>query len=196
MDAIIEFVTKFWYLIILILVAGILDLFMPKIKRMLGEKPVDAYLSSLDEEKYKVINHISFEVKDKTINIDHVVVSNYGIFVIKDNDYKGTIVGDEADESWKQKLPTKREKISNPIRENYKNIQLLKQVTSEFGDLAYVSIIDFTTNARLQVKAESKVVYTINLVSEIKKYNDEIISDVMKENIYKRLIGYSKRKNQ
>jgi hypothetical protein len=137
-----------------------------------------------------VKNHISFEIKGKAIDIDHVVVSNYGIFVIKDNDYKGTIVGDESDESWKQKLPTKREKISNPIHENYENIQWLKQATSEFGDLRYVSIIDFTTNARLQVKAESKVVYTINLVSEIKKYNDEVISDVHKEKIYTRLMEY------
>jgi hypothetical protein len=190
MNAVIEFITKFWYLIVLILAAGILDLFMPKIKRILGEKSVEAYLSSLDEEKYKVINHISFEIKGKAIDIDHVVVSNYGIFVIKDNDYKGTIVGDESDESWKQKLPTKREKISNPIHENYENIQWLKQATSEFGDLRYVSIIDFTTNARLQVKAESKVVYTINLVSEIKKYNDEVISDVHKEKIYTRLMEY------
>jgi hypothetical protein len=38
MNAVIEFITKFWYLIVLILAAGILDLFMPKIKRILGEK--------------------------------------------------------------------------------------------------------------------------------------------------------------
>jgi len=97
-DVIVELLIRFWYLWVLVIAVGILDLFMPRIKGFFGEKSVSFFLSRLDETKYMVINDIMLQVGSKTTQIDHVVVSNYGVFVIETKNYKGWIIGNEFDE--------------------------------------------------------------------------------------------------
>ena len=54
-----------------------------------GEGKVSKILSYLPKDKYIVINDILIEYEHGTIQIDHVVVSMYGIFVIETKNYKG-----------------------------------------------------------------------------------------------------------
>jgi hypothetical protein len=57
-----------------------------------GEKEVVKYLSSkLDIKKYYIFNNLTLKTKDGSTQIDHVVVSPYGIFVIETKDYSGWI---------------------------------------------------------------------------------------------------------
>ncbi|MBK5240325.1 MAG: NERD domain-containing protein [Clostridium sp.] len=181
--------TKFWYLWILVIAAGVLEVFMPKIKGFLGEKLVAFSLSGLDKTRYKVINNIMLQVGNKTTQIDHVIVSNYGIFVIETKNYKGWIIGDEFDDNWKQVIYKRKEKLYNPIKQNYGHIQSLKEILKEFGGVNYISIVAFTTRAELKVTSKTDVVYTINLAKTIKKYNAENISDLVKEKIYIKLLS-------
>jgi hypothetical protein len=195
MDILIELLTKFWYLWLLVIVALVLEIFMPKIKGYLGEQSVTFFLSKLDETKYKVINNIMLQVGNKTTQIDHVVVSNYGIFVIETKNYKGWIIGNEFEDNWKQVIYKRKEKLHNPIKKNYGHIQALKEVLNEVLDINYISIVAFTTKADLKVTSKTDVVYIINLPKTIKKYNNETITDSVKEQIYDKLISlniYSK----
>jgi len=54
------------------------------------------------------------------------VVSNYGIFVIETKNYKGWIIGNEFDDYWTQVIFKRKEKLYNPIKQNYGHIQALK----------------------------------------------------------------------
>lgn len=162
---------------------------MPKIKGYFGEKSVAFFLSNLNETKYKVINNIMLQMGTKTTQIDHVVVSNYGIFVIETKNYKGWIIGTEFDDYWKQVIYKRKEKLYNPIRQNYGHVQALKEALSNYPNINYIPIVTFTTKADLKVNSNSEVVYTINLVKTIKKYNAENISDIDKEEIYTKLIS-------
>jgi hypothetical protein len=56
---------------------------VPKIKEFLGEKSVDFSLSGLDKTKYKLINNIMLQVGNKTTQVEHVIVANYGIMLLK-----------------------------------------------------------------------------------------------------------------
>ena len=161
MGVLLELLTKLWYLWLLIIAAGVLELFMLKIKGYFGEKSVALMLSSFDETKYKVINNIMLQVGDKTTQIDYVVVSNYGVFVIETKNYKGWITGNEFDDYWRQTIYKRKEKLYKTIRQNYGHIQSLKEVLSDMPDINYISIVTFTTKADLKVKAKSDVVYTI-----------------------------------
>lgn len=189
MEILFELLTKFWYLWLLVIAALVLEIFMPKIKGYLGEQSVAFFLSKLDETKYKVINNIMLQVGNKTSQIDHVVVSNYGIFVIETKNYKGWIIGNEFDDNWKQVIYKRKEKLHNPIKQNYGHIQALKEVFSDVPDINYISIVAFTTKADLKVTTKTDVVYTINLPKTIKKYNNETITDSVKEKIYAKLVS-------
>ncbi|MBU3110170.1 NERD domain-containing protein [Clostridium lacusfryxellense] len=189
MEILFELSKKLWYLWVLVIGAGVLEIFMPKIKGFLGEKSVALLLSGLDKTKYKLINNIMLRVGDKTTQIDHVIVSNYGIFVIETKNYKGWIIGNEFNDNWKQVIYKRKEKLQNPIKQNYGHIQALKEILNDFGDINYISIVAFTTRAELKVTSKTDVVYTINLPKTIKKYMSENITDLVKEDVYAKLIS-------
>jgi len=125
----------------------------------------------------------------RTTQIDHIVVSNYGIFVIETKNYKGWIIGNEFDDYWTQIIFKRKEKLYNPIKQNFGHIQALKSVLNEFSDINYISVVAFTTKADLKVTANTDVVYTVNLLRIIRKYNNETISDSVKEQIYNKLLS-------
>lgn len=180
---------NYWYLWVIIIVLEILNIFKSKIKGFFGEKAVSFFLSRLDKSKYTVINNIMLKIGNKTTQIDHIVISNYGVFVIETKNYKGWITGNEYDDYWKQVIYKRKEKLHNPIKQNYGHIQALKDVLWEFSDVNYISIIAFTTKADLKVKTITDVVYTTKLLKTIKKYENETIAASTKEQIYTKLIS-------
>ncbi|PRR82009.1 NERD domain-containing protein [Clostridium vincentii] len=189
MPTIIELLKNFWYIILIMIVIAILDIFKPKIKGVLGEKSVALILSGLDNTNYKVINNIMLQVGNRTTQIDHIIVSNFGIFVIETKNYKGWITGNDYDDYWRQTIYKRKEKLYNPIKQNYGHIQALKEVLRDIPDINYISIVAFTTNADLKVTVKTDVVYTINLLKTIRNYNSKTINNLGKEQIYRKLIS-------
>jgi len=179
---------QLWYLWLLVLIVFVYRLFKAKIKGILGEKTISVFLSRLDPTKYKVINDLMLRTEGKTSQIDHVVVSNFGIFVIETKNYKGWILGDEHGEQWTQVIYKRKEKFYNPIRQNYGHIQALKQNLQEYKELNFIPIIVFSINADLKVKTNSKVIYSVNLLKTIREYMAESLSDQQKEAIYLKLL--------
>lgn len=179
-----------WYIWVMFIVVGIASLFAPKIKGFMGEKSVKFFLSGLNPKKYKVINNIILQIDGRTTQIDHIVVSNYGVFVIETKNYTGWITGKEFDDSWTQTLnKNSKNSFNNPIKQNYGHIQALKEVLSEIIDVKYISIVAFTMKAELKVITNTDVVYTAKLPKTIKKYCIETLSDSSKQQIYEKLIS-------
>jgi len=98
-----ELFMRLWYLWLLMLIAVSFRLFKPVIKGWLGEKTVSLYLHMLPQTEYAVMNDVILSTDTGTTQIDHVVVSFYGIFVIETKNYKGWIYGNEDSEQWTQK---------------------------------------------------------------------------------------------
>ena len=65
-----------------------------------GEKQVAALLAFLPKDKYKVINDLLIQRGGYSTQIDHVVVSVYGVFVIETKYSRGWIYGGEISEYW------------------------------------------------------------------------------------------------
>lgn len=177
-----------WPLWGLFLLVTFISIFKPKIKGFLGEKVVSVILSRLDPKKYRVINDVMLNISGKTSQIDHLVVSNYGLFVIEAKNYKGWIVGDERSEYWTQVIYKRKEKLYNPIRQNYGHVQALKRILDDYPDIPIIPIVVFSINANLKVNiSSSEVVYSVNLLKTIKKYSQEVVSDRVKEAIFSRI---------
>jgi len=184
-----EFFLYTWYLWVLVILVFIYRLFKPTIKGFMGEKTVSTLLSMLDSKKYRIINDIILEVNGKTSQIDHVVISNYGIFVIETKNYKGKIYGNDYDKYWTQVIYKRKEKLYNPIKQNHGHIQALKQHLADYKDIPYIPIIVFSTNADLKVTASIDVIYTAKLLKTIKKHQKQVITNEVKEDIYSKIIS-------
>lgn len=158
-------------------------LFQPQIKGVFGEKLVKSYLNSLDKTKYTSINNVLLEREGKTTQIDHIVVSTYGIFVIESKNYKGIVIGNDSLEYWTQVLGRRSYKLYNPVKQNKAHINFLSNSCKSLEGLPLISIIVFTTRAELRVSSEIEVVYVKDLIKTIKKHNIEWLSDIRKEGI-------------
>jgi hypothetical protein len=75
-----------------------------------------------------------------TTQIDHVLVSVYGIFVIETKNMKGWIFGDERSAQWTQSIFGKKSRFQNPLRQNYRHVKAL----AEFSENA--TALGFKTN--------------------------------------------------
>ena len=62
-----------------------------------GEHWIKKILKKLPKDKYYIFNDLFIKVNDNTHQIDHVIVSPYGIFSIETKQYNGYITGHKYD---------------------------------------------------------------------------------------------------
>jgi hypothetical protein len=161
--------------------------FKTRIKGVIGEKTTSSILFFLDKSKYKVINNIVLKSGEITSQIDHIVISDYGIFVIETKNYKGWILGGENSEYWTQVIYKRKEKLYNPIRQNLGHIRTLKNCLSEYPNIEYKSIIVFSTKAEIKVNTTTDVVNSYRLIVTINRYKTINLTENEKESIFKKI---------
>lgn len=166
---------------------------IPAVKGLLGETSVRVFLNRLEKDKYFLLNDIMLHKADgKTTQIDHIVVSPYGIFVIETKNYKGWITGNENSHNWNQTIFKRKEKFYNPVKQNQGHINALKDLLSGEDNLPIISIISFSTRVDLKVKVPSyvaEVIYTPQINKTIKKYKKEFISVEHAKRIFTKILS-------
>lgn len=177
--------------IALILVLIFFGIFRVKIKGAIGENKTSSILYFLDKSKYKVINNIVLEVAGKTTQIDHIVISDFGVFVLETKNYKGWILGGENSEYWTQVIFKRKEKFYNPIRQNLGHIRALKNCLNEYHNLKYISIIVFSSKADIKVNTNTEVVYSHQLIKTIKRYTGVNLMETDKEAIFQTITAFN-----
>lgn len=160
----------FWIVIIF----GILsEIFYKKLRGFMGEFWVKLELNKLPKDKYIVLNDIMIKSSRGTHQIDHIVISKFGIFVIEMKNYYGLITGDEYKDKWMQHLGKNKYYFNNPIHQNYGHIKALKEALNLEED-KFVSIICISNQANVKVKAQN--VTQLDFINDlIKSYEKEIL---------------------
>lgn len=152
-------------------------LFKPKLFGHIGESIVRFKLSKLDQSEYKVINNFMIAIDDKSSEIDHIVVSQYGVFVIETKNYRGLITGHEKCKEWTQYINKYKSKFYNPVRQNYGHVMVLKKVFSKYPKIPFIPIVVFTGDAKLKIKTDSSIVIeSKDLKRTIESYNRSILT--------------------
>jgi predicted RNA-binding Zn-ribbon protein involved in translation (DUF1610 family) len=175
----------YFILIVSVIIIIFWRLYIPKIKGIIGEKSISSILYLLDKSKYSVINNIVLERDTKTSQIDHVVISDFGIFVIETKNYKGWIVGNEKSEHWTQVLFKRKQRFYNPIKQNMGHINVLKTYLSKYPSINYIPIVVFLSKSDIKVKTTYNIINSRQLIQTIKKYNEINLEQREKEDIYK-----------
>lgn len=97
------------------------------IKGWLGETfGAVAHKLLLDPKVYFPLNNITLQTDNGTTQIDHIVVSRYGIFVIEAKNMAGWIFGDAKSPQWTQSLYGKKFRFQNPLHQNFRHTQALQ----------------------------------------------------------------------
>ncbi len=160
----------FWIVIILGIFCAI---FYKKVRGFMGEFWTKLELNKLPKDKYIVLNDIMIKKNNGTSQIDHIVISKFGIFVIEMKNYYGLITGDEYKDKWTQHLGKNKFYFKNPIHQNYGHIKSLEQLLN-LDNSKFISIICISNQAELKVKAKN-VIQLDNINQLIKSYKEEIL---------------------
>ncbi len=173
--------------------------YLPKIKGVKGEYSVRKRLRKLNKKEYRIFNDVYLRINGRSTQIDHLIISVYGIFVIETKNYKGWIHGGENSEYWTQSLYKKKTKIINPVRQNWAHINFLKNILSDYKYIKYHSIIVFAGRAKLKnVYSKIPVVYKHKLLKTIKQEKTPYLSfediDVISNKIREFIVTDKKRK--
>lgn len=147
---------------------------VPRIKGAVGEYKVSLKLSRLNRKNYIVLNDILLVYGNSTTQIDHIVISRSGIFVIETKNYKGWIHGHEKSEYWSQTFYKQKRKFRNPIKQNWVHVYALKSIISTYYSHNYYPIVVFSGSGKLKnVTSTLPVVYTRKLLRTIRNNSKE-----------------------
>lgn len=143
-------------LFVLIIISTVIRILLPQIKGKIGEKTVSLVLGQLEKENYTILNNVILKStggSTKTTQIDHVVVSDYGLFAVETKNYKGQIYGNEKSQQWTQNIYGHRYKFMNPVHQNYSHIKALETILAEngFEEIPIYSVIAFPGHTELKV---------------------------------------------
>lgn len=149
-----------------------------------GERRVSSYLEDLPCEDYRVYNDLLIRDGNYTTQVDHIIISRYGVFVLETKNIHGKVYGSGNSEYWKQYLPdsgykrygfTQEHQLRNPIWQNAGHIKTLRRLVLG-NDVPVYGIVVFPTETDLYVNCEQPVLHMWDVVPFIKQYREEVLS--------------------
>lgn len=142
-------------------------------KGLLGESLTELLINSQIDIYKKVIRDIRIPTENgKTTQIDNLLITTKGIFVIENKNWNAVIKND-SDGYWYEIANGKRIELNqNPVEQNRYHIKSLKRVLGKDNDNLFYSIIVLGYNAikDLNIDEEQenvKIVYIYDLVNTI-----------------------------
>ena len=138
-------------------------------KGKFGEFSVNCLLKRISKnDKGILYKNIIVLLDNNSHQIDHVLISKKGIFVVETKNYSGTIYGSDYQKEWTQVFNYGKQKYKfySPVRQNYTHVEVLNNFLNNKYNIN--NVIIFYKNSINNIK--SKYVYTMK--SFKKYYND------------------------
>lgn len=115
-----------------------------------GEMLVSDVLRPFGSPDYHLMNHITLPMNDGTTEVDHILVSRFGVFVIETKHYTGWIFGSESARRWTQVRYQARFPFQNPILQNKRHVRAVTELLDFVPVWAISSLVVFTGDAEFK----------------------------------------------
>jgi len=163
-----------------------------KLTGEIGEELIYQILEERISSRYKILRNIYLRKENgRSTEIDMLVISGRGIYVIESKNRSGIIYGKRQEAQWTQFLNKKTKyPVYNPVIQNETHIKALKSYLKDYPNIQYFNIIVFSENCTLKV-TDVHDAYLIKrnelnkTINEIVKTHKETISENEKEEIIK-----------
>lgn len=125
--AIAPLLTQLWFLLPLLLIATLLK--TARFKGMVGEWFINLCIRLfLDKREYRLLKDVTLPTPQGSTQIDHVIVSRFGLFVIETKNMKGWIFGNPTQKRWTQQIYRRKHSFQNPLHQNHLHMMTLKSL--------------------------------------------------------------------
>ena len=183
-----------WYVWIILIIVLIIKIKLPYLKGRIGEKFVSRKLFKLNPTHYKVLDDLLLPSNGslKTTQIDHIVISNYGIFCIETKSYKEWISGNTDKEYWTQNIYGHKQGFYNPLWQNYAHVKAIEElVKSKCPEAQIRSLVAFPCAKELKISGSKsyQVGNVSDIIRKIKSYKIQEFTDAERDEIYNILVN-------
>jgi restriction system protein len=170
-------IKQHWWIFVLMVIFPLLKIFAPLIKGKIGEGVVNlAAKLRLDPDVYHLIKDVTIPSKSGTTQIDHVIVSKFGLFVIETKNYKGWIFADAKDAKWTQVNFKQKHRFQNPLRQNYAHICALSELL-ELPKDKIIGVVCFMGEAKFKNGVPDGVFLEGRYVNYIESFQTPVFSE-------------------
>lgn len=125
---------------------------------------------------FHLLNHITLKIKDGTTQIDHILVSRFGIFVIETKDYRGWIFANANHSTWTQVLFHGKYKFQNPVFQNMLHVQAVRDLLDFIPPELIQSLVVFTQRAEFKTDKPPGVFTESTIIEHLRGMTQEVIS--------------------
>ena len=126
-----------------------------------GELAVQsALMQNLPYEDYQTVNNVLIpNGKGGLTQIDHVVVSSFGIFVVETKNWAGWVFGAGKDKNWTVTFRDGgKSQFRNPVRQNHRHIEALSELL-KLPQTDFCNLVCFVGSAKLKSGPVSEVLH-------------------------------------
>ena len=109
-----------------------------------------------------------------TTQIDHLVVSQFGVFIVETKNLKGWIYGDAYQGTWTQTIYRSKHKFQNPLRQTHRQKKVLAELLN-LDEGKIFPVISFVGNCKFKTKMPPNVLRG-GAGKYIKGFQDPIIN--------------------
>jgi len=147
----------------------------------IGEQIVNDVLQlSLSDKCYALLSNLTLPIIDKdnqngTSQIDHVLITTRGLFVIETKYYRGSIVASVDSNVWYQYTHFDKHSFQNPLLQNYSHMKAIESVTGYPTHLMH-NVVSFSGNADFKSERPPGVLNCNELKAYIESFSTDVLS--------------------
>lgn len=152
----------------------------PTAKGKRGEMMSGGFLSmGLNKnDGYVIFNDVTLHTSNNdTTQIDHVIISPFGVFVIEVKNYSGWIYGSENQYKWTQVLNKQsKNQFQNPLIQNKKHCQVVQKIL-ELENRQIHSMVVFMGKATFKTEMPDNVMYLGDMNDYIRGFQKLVFNE-------------------
>ena len=151
-----------------------------RVKGQIGEQHIKIkILEQLDRRFYRVFHNLIIPSGGGTTQIDHIIVSPYGIFVVEAKYFAGWIYGGAQQKKWTHTLSHRQKyPFQNPLHQNYKHVKALSELL-RLPEKYFISVVVFThRNCQLKTVLPDNVCLLDGFIPYIQKFQQLMLDGV------------------
>ena len=141
-----------------------------------GEYKVNLMLKLCLDREYTILSNVIYRgrTSEETTQVDHIVVSRYGIFVLETKTLKGKIFV-ESEREWVQIIGRRKYRMQCPLVQTYAHVKAVQQVTGIHAQKIH-SYAVMAGRARFPEGMPERVYGIWGAVRKIQSYREPVFS--------------------
>jgi hypothetical protein len=148
----------------------------PRFTGWFGElKTAFAQKLFLPSSEYVDLNNVTIRTRLGTTQIDHVIVSRYGVFVVETKNMSGWIFGSEDNPFWTKINRGNKLKFQNPLHQNEAHIRALSNLAGIPPERMH-SVVVFRGDCSLKTEVPANVL-TSGYIGYVKSKTQVLFTD-------------------